>query len=445
MRIAWTGPVGTGGGVPGMGTLILEEMLAQGVEVDLYLPLVGAEPPPIKPSPRLRILEHRSRWRWNRWYSRSQAGQMVTSLAARTLCNVLLSIKLLREHRRRPYDAVYQLSTTELFLLGRARRHAPPIVVHPCTHAAGELRWHRAEQDYALQVESRAVHSAMRAMLALRSWLQPKELARADLVLGLSDRFNQLVHEDYGVPASKLHVVRTPVDLERFTEGGPEIKSEPRTMLFISRISTRKGVEEIIELSHRLSDLTGSVRILVIGGPTQWSDYRRHLARLNPAVAEYIGGVPSEALPALLRSATMLLVPSRYEPGSIATVEALACGLPVVLSDEVGAGEAVAGPHVRFHRAGDCDGLEAAVRSLLEAAEADGAALRASARENAVAAFAPPTVVSDLIRRIASVAGAGAYVLDPEPVFMNDEPATGSDADPLGERGYATASGASGG
>lgn len=38
MRIAWTGPVGTGGGVPGMGRLLLGELLRQGVEVDLYDP-----------------------------------------------------------------------------------------------------------------------------------------------------------------------------------------------------------------------------------------------------------------------------------------------------------------------------------------------------------------------------------------------------------------------
>src|SRR5581483_4105095 len=97
--------------------------------------------------------------------------------------------------------------------------------------------------------------------------------------------------------------------------------------------STRKGVDDIVDLSHRLGDLAGSVRLLVIGGPTQWSDYTRHLERLNPAVAEFIGGVPNEELPQLLRSSAMLLVPSFYEPGSIATAEALACGLPVVLSD----------------------------------------------------------------------------------------------------------------
>jgi glycosyltransferase involved in cell wall biosynthesis len=96
-------------------------------------------------------------------------------------------------------------------------------------------------------------------------------------------------------------------------------------------------------------------------------------------------------------AASMLIVPSRYEPGSIATAEALACGLPVVLSDEIGAGEVVAGPHVRFHRSEDIDGLEQAVRSLLDAIAEDEAGVRASARSNAEAQFSPPGVIAELI------------------------------------------------
>jgi glycosyltransferase involved in cell wall biosynthesis len=409
MRIAWTGPIGNGGGVPRMGLLILEELLRQGVEVDLYTPSYGFEELPIGPTPGLRIIERRSGWTWGRWYSRTKEGAMVTGTASRTISHFLLSLRLLREHYRHPYDVVYQLSITELFLLGRLRRFAPPIVVHPCTHHGGELRWHRAEEAYALQSEPRAIHRVMRAFLVFRSRLQPGELARADLVLGLSNRFNQLLHEDYGVPEDKLGVVRTPVELDRFTPYGPTVPLNKRTLLFISRISTRKGVEEIIQLSHRLADLSDSVRLLVIGGPTQWSDYTAHLKRLNPAVAEFLGGVENDALPALLRSAAMLLVPSRYEPGSIATAEALGCGLPVVLSDEVGAGEVVEGPHVRFHRAGDIDGLEHAVRSMLAALEADRATIAAAARANAEEQFAPNAVVGQLADYLATASrGRGA-------------------------------------
>lgn len=405
MRIAWTGPVGNGGGVPEMGTLMLRELVRQGVQVDLYAMTHEGESLPVDPMPGLRIITRRSGWRWNRWYSRSKPGALFTGLAARTISNVMLGVRLLVEHRRAPYDAVYQLSQTELFLLGRVGRVAPPIVVHPCTHAAGELRWHRAEQEYALRVERRSTHFVMRAWLKARSRLQPRELARARLVLGLSERFNEFVHEDYGVPPEKLRVLRTPVDLERFSPNGSAPAPGPRTLLFISRISARKGLEEIVALSHRLADLAGSVRLLVIGGTTQWSDYRPHLVNLNPQVADYLGPVPSEELPELMRAATMLLVPSRYEPGSITTAEALACGLPVVVSDEVGNGEAVAGPHVRFHRSGDVCELESAVRSLLAAIEDDEPALRRAARANAEAQFAPEVVVSRLVDAIASLNG----------------------------------------
>lgn len=397
VRIAWTGAIGEGGGVPGMGMLMLRELLRRGVSVDLYLYTHGPLPVSLAGLPGLRIITRRSAWRWGAWYSRNPTLALFSSLLSRSISSILLSVRLLIEHRRHPYHALFQLSQMELFLLGRLRRWAPPIVVHPCSHAFGELRWHRAEQAYALESEKRRVHFSVRAWLTVRARVQPKELSRADVVVGPSDRFVGLIHDDYRVPRHKLRVLRHPVDLELFTPpvaGGP---AYPLTLLYISRLSARKGLEDVIALSHRLADLAGHVRLLVVGGTTLWSDYSGHLAELHPDVAKYVGGVAAEAMPALMRSATMLLVPSRYEPGSIVTGEALACGLPVVLSDEVGPSEVVAGPHVRVHRAGDLDGLEKAVRSLLVEATRDRERLRATARADAESNFSPEVVVSQLV------------------------------------------------
>jgi glycosyltransferase involved in cell wall biosynthesis len=386
-----------------MGLLMLRELLRQGVEVDLYLPTYSFQPPPIEPTSGLRIIERRSGWRWRRWYSRTPIRALLSGLFDRVTNHIILSARLLLEHRGRPYDAVFQLSTTELFLLGRVRSLAPPIVVHPCAHSAGELRWHRAEREYALKAEPLTTHVLARALLVCRSRIQRHELERARLIIGPSRRFNELLHQDYGVPIEKLAVLRHPVDLERFKPSQGPAASRPHTLLFIARVSSRKGVPEVIALSHRLADLAGSVRLLVVGGATQWSDYRAHLADLNPEVAEYVGGIAYEQLPELMRDSSMLLVPSRYEPGSIVVSEALACGLPVVLSDEVGPIEVLSGPHVRSHRAGDVDGLERAVRSLLEAIETGESALRAAARANAEAAFSPQHVVEQLIQALSQL------------------------------------------
>jgi len=379
-----------------MGMTMLRELLRRGVEVDLYLNGDRTSAPPIPALAGLRIIVRRSPWRWDRWYSRSPGLALITSLTARAVNGILLSVRMLIEHRRNPYDAVFQLSQVELFLLGRVRGAAPPIVVHPCSHAAGELRWHRREQAQALRSERPWIHFAIRAWLTVRSRLQPRELARADVIVGPSGRFIELVHEDYAVPVERLRVLRHPVDLERFVPpSSPPVG--PTTLLFISRISARKGVEDIVALSHRLSDLSGSVRLLVVGGTSLWSDYSAQLADLNSRVAEYLGSVSSNEMPALMQTAAMLLVPSRYEPGSIVTGEALASGLPVVLSDEVGPSEILDGPHVRIYRAGDVDGLEAGVRSMLVAVAEDRQGLADAARADAELHFSPRTIGSQLV------------------------------------------------
>jgi glycosyltransferase involved in cell wall biosynthesis len=63
----------------------------------------------------------------------------------------------------------------------------------------------------------------------------------------------------------------------------------PVRVLSVSRLAVRKGVELVTELSHRLDDLAGEVRIDVIGNHSLWSDCRALMRDLNPAVATYKG------------------------------------------------------------------------------------------------------------------------------------------------------------
>ena len=60
-------------------------------------------------------------------------------------------------------------------------------------------------------------------------------------------------------------------------------------LLFVSRLAVRKGLDLVVGLSHRLSDLTGRVRIEIIGDKSLWSDYRALLSDLNPGVGVYRG------------------------------------------------------------------------------------------------------------------------------------------------------------
>src|SRR5918997_339247 len=153
MRVAWTGAWAGGierGSVSALAGNLLTGLLERGVDVEMYIAATpDSLPEPFASHPRLTVVSEPVRWTRGRWYSSTGAGAFLTSLAARAISHTRLSLRLISNHQRRPYDCVFQLSQTELLLLGLASRRLPPIVVQPSTTAAGELYWHRKESAYA--------------------------------------------------------------------------------------------------------------------------------------------------------------------------------------------------------------------------------------------------------------------------------------------------------
>jgi glycosyltransferase involved in cell wall biosynthesis len=407
LRVAWFGSVGTAGGGVGAGTLLLSSLAERGVEVDVfYAGAVEDFPGDLAARPNVHVVARDPGWRYDRWYSREPMLAFVTSMALRVRAHLRLLRAFAARHRAAPYDVAFQWSQLELLLpRGRIAR-LPPLVVHPCTHAAGELRWHRRESAYALGSEGRLRHYLTRAYLAVRAAVQRREVRKPAMIVGPSEVFLGHLRDDYELDGVPTRVLRHPVRVDRFRPAERDGAGRPLTLLFVARMSVRKGLELVVELSHRLADLAGEVRIELAGGATMWSDYRRHLAELNPATATYLGELGGEAIAERYRAADVLLVPSRYEPGSLVVGEALACGLPVVVSDEVGPGEVLPSSCCRVFPSGDAAAFEAAVRQLVAEMREDPAPLRRAAREQACALFAPDVIGEQLHALLAEAAGA---------------------------------------
>ena len=108
-------------------------------------------------------------------------------------------------------------------------------------------------------------------------------------------------------------------------------------ILYIGSLSVVKGVALLIEAFSRLPG--GELRLTLLGG---WESrgMRRHIERAraaDPRIVVHLGGDPLEHL----RRARLYVHPS-YEDGfSYASAEALACGVPVILSENTGAKELV--------------------------------------------------------------------------------------------------------
>jgi glycosyltransferase involved in cell wall biosynthesis len=249
-------------------------------------------------------------------------------------------------------------------------------------------------------------------MLTGRSMRQRRDLRLVRRVIAPSKVFASHLSTDYAFPRDRISVVPNPIDLDRFAPRAttpPNEASRPIRLLFVSRLAVRKGVDLVIGLSHRLADLTGQVIIEIIGDRSLWSDYRALLADLHPGVATYVGPIDSGRLAGVYSQADALIQPSQYEPFALTVGEALASGIPVVASDEVGACEGVDPRCCTVFRAGDLDAFEASVRATVSRIEGGaGGEMARVARAEAQRLFAPDRVTEGILECFEAAVAVGA-------------------------------------
>ena len=370
IRVAYVGPTPRKGaaGVEGSAWLVLEELARTGARLDLYLTLSDdqEEIAALGLLPGANVTRVGSVWRWNRWYSKNRLMAVVTGLGTIALGRRRLVKLLVEQHEIAPYDVLYQFSTIEVFGRRRDRQKLPTMVLHPSVHAAGELQWMRNERELSRRCEGWLMPRLVMGWLQFRSRRQRRDLSRAAVVLALSSTFARHLAEDYGIDPARIRIAPYPIDLKSFCPRPQDLPTEGSLRVaVVGRISVRKGLELVVDLSHRMRDLAGLVHFEIVGGPSQWSDYSRLLEDLDPTIASTRGYLTHDELKEWIPTCDLLLQPAKYEPFGLTVGEALACGVPVVVTSEVGAGEQLSEAcSIRIPPC-DVEALEEAVREMV--------------------------------------------------------------------------------
>ncbi|MFJ8186827.1 glycosyltransferase [Streptomyces sp. NPDC096105] len=191
------------------------------------------------------------------------------------------------------------------------------------------------------------------------------------IVATCRDEVTELVR--MGVPADRIGVVPCGVDTGRFTPVGARWARGPyrHRLVQLGRLVPRKGAAVSVAA---LALLPGTELLVAGGPPAERLDDDPEVRRLraiarDAGVADrvrFLGGVDADRVPALLRSADVVLCPADYEPFGIVPLEAMACGRPVVASAVGGQLDTVADPATgRLVPPGDHEALAGAVASLL--------------------------------------------------------------------------------
>jgi glycosyltransferase involved in cell wall biosynthesis len=165
------------------------------------------------------------------------------------------------------------------------------------------------------------------------------ELALADHVLTVSG----LARDTYlagGVPAERVHAVSLGADLDLFSPGLDRLPGQDDGFVFLFAGATihRKGFDLLLDAFDRISaeEPTAGLRIAGPRGECAHLLASRRAARIACA-----GPLTQPELARELRQADCLVLPSRNDSFGMVVAEALASGLPVLVSDMVGAKELV--------------------------------------------------------------------------------------------------------
>ncbi|MGB7219598.1 MAG: glycosyltransferase family 4 protein [Vicinamibacterales bacterium] len=168
-------------------------------------------------------------------------------------------------------------------------------------------------------------------------------------------------------------IVPNGIDVAEFTaprQRPPSLSTDHRHVLYIGRLEPRKGVEYLIRAMGQLQRALPDARLIVAGdGPE-----RRRLTALAGECGTdvtFLGRVANPDLPAYIQASDLVCSPALGgESFGIVLLEAMACGRPVVASRIDGyvglIGDVQCGTLVP---PGDVDGLEHALRPLLQDAE----------------------------------------------------------------------------
>jgi glycosyltransferase involved in cell wall biosynthesis len=159
------------------------------------------------------------------------------------------------------------------------------------------------------------------------------------------------VREFFQVPSDKVDVVPNGVDIGRFEMwNGVDLTHfrnryalpGEKIIFYVGRVVYEKGVHILVEAASRVLESYPHAKFVVAGTGDMLAESQHRAWELGIAhKVLFTGFIPDEERDRLFKVADCAVFPSLYEPFGIVTLEAMAAGAPVVVSEVGGLKEVV--------------------------------------------------------------------------------------------------------
>jgi glycogen synthase len=176
--------------------------------------------------------------------------------------------------------------------------------------------------------------------------LEAASVRCAHVITSPSEALAGVVCRRWRLPSGRVRVVPNPVDDELFAPAAQEEETTGR-ILVVGRVEPRKGQHLLVEALPAVRDAVPEAHLRLVGADGGTAErLARRAGELGVSEAvTFEGARAREELPSAYRSASVCVVPSRFENFPYTCVEAMACGravvaargggLPEIVSDQV--------------------------------------------------------------------------------------------------------------
>lgn len=197
---------------------------------------------------------------------------------------------------------------------------------HVCDRGSSHIRYQREilNEEYARwgftgdRVDARVVAREEAEYAQADAITVPSEFARRSFV-------------EMGVRGEKVKTIPYGVRLERFRKDGKP-GSETFTVLFAGTVSIRKGIPYLLDA---FAQFKYPSKRLLLAGPVE-TEIRSLLARYDLTGVELLGRLPQMDLARWMNASHVMVLPSIEDGFGLVMAQAMACGTPVIASENTG-------------------------------------------------------------------------------------------------------------